>query len=69
MLDYTHFAPSHPYYPRLADILKDAIDKVLRGSMTPEDAVNYVVQKVEADPDLKDNTKIVGEIPKSWHFP
>jgi len=69
MLDYTHFAPSHPYYPRLADILKDAIDKVLRGSMIPEDAVNYVVQKVEADPDLKDNTEIVGEIPKSWHFP
>ncbi|RLF66266.1 MAG: ABC transporter substrate-binding protein [Thermoplasmata archaeon] len=69
MLDYTHFAPSHPYYPKLADILKDAIDKVLRGAMTPEDAVNYVVQKVEADPDLKDNTEIIGEIPEGWHFP
>ncbi len=66
MLDYTHLAPSHPYYSKLADILKDAVDKVIKGQMSPADAVNYLVQKVKADPDLKDNTEIVGQIPKSW---
>jgi inositol-phosphate transport system substrate-binding protein len=69
MLDYTHMAPSHPLYPKLADLFKDAIDKVIRGSMTPEEAVNYLVQKVQADPDLSSNTEIVGEIPKAWTFP
>ena len=66
MLDYTHLAPSHPYYSKLADIFKDALDKVLKGEMKPADAVNYVIQKVKADPDLKDNTEIIGEIPAHW---
>lgn len=69
MLQYTHFAPSHPKYPALADIFKDAVDKVLRGEMTPEEGVNYIISKINADPELKDNIEIVGEIPKDWKFP
>ncbi|MCD6323722.1 MAG: extracellular solute-binding protein, partial [Desulfurococcales archaeon] len=63
MLDYTHLAPSHPMYPKLADILKDAVDKVIRGSMSPEEAVNYVVQKINANPDLSKSVEVVGSIP------
>lgn len=69
MLDYTKLAPSHPLYPKLADIFAETIDKVIRGSMTPEEAVNYVIQKVQADPDLSANTEIIGEIPSGWSFP
>lgn len=69
MLEYTTFTPMHPQYPKLADYFADAIDKVLRGQMSPEDAVNYLVQKINADPDLKDNTEIIGEIPTGWSFP
>ncbi len=69
MLDYTKLAPSHPLYPKLADILAETIDKVIRGAMTPEEAVDYVVQKVQADPDLSANTKVIGEIPSGWSFP
>ena len=69
MLDYTKLAPSHPLYPKLADILKEAIDKVIRGEMDPAEAVNYVVTKVKADPDLVENTEILGEIPSGWKFP
>ncbi len=60
MLQYTHFAPSHPYYDKLAGIFADAVDKVIRGEMTPDQAVNYIVQKVNADPDLKANVEIIG---------
>ncbi len=66
MLDYTTFTPKHPLYPKLAEYFADAIDKVLRGTMTPEEAVNYLVNKINADPDLKDATTITGEIPTSW---
>ena len=69
MLEYTHFTPIHPQYPKLADLFADAIDKVLRGSMSPEDAVNYLVEKINADPDLKDAVEITGEIPSGWSFP
>ncbi|MBO8175788.1 MAG: extracellular solute-binding protein [Thermococcus sp.] len=69
MLEYTHLAPAHPKYPALADIFKEAVDKVLRGEMTPEDGVNYIIQKVKADPELAQNVEIVGEIPKDWKFP
>jgi len=69
MLDYTKLAPSHPLYPKLADIFKEAIDKVIRGALTPEEAVNYVIQKIQADPDLSGNVLIVGEIPSGWEFP
>ncbi len=69
MLDYTHLAPSHPLYPKLADILKDAVDKVIRGSMTPSEAVNYVVQKINADPDLSKSVEVIGTIPMNWTFP
>lgn len=69
MLEYTTFTPMHPLYPKLADYFADAIDKVLRGQMTPEEAVNYLVQKINADPDLKDSTEIIGEIPTAWSFP
>ena len=69
MLDYTKLAPSHPLYPKLADILKEAIDKVIRGAMTPEEAVNYVLDKIQADPDLSKNVSIVGEMPSGWEFP
>ncbi len=66
MLQYTHFTPKHPQYPKLADLFADAIDKVLRGQMTPEEAVNYLVEKINADPDLKDAVEITGEIPTGW---
>ena len=69
MLEYTHLAPAHPKYPALADIFKEAVDKVLRGEMTPEEGVNYIIQKVKADPELAQNVEIVGEIPKDWKFP
>ncbi len=69
MLEYTHLAPAHPKYPALADIFTDAVDKVLRGEMTPEKAVEYVIQKVKADPDLSKNVEIVGKIPENWTFP
>ncbi|MEB2836310.1 MAG: extracellular solute-binding protein [Desulfurococcales archaeon] len=67
MLNYTHLTPDHPYYPKLAKIFADAIDKVIRGQMTPAQAVNYVVQKVKADPDLSKTTEIVGSIPTGWN--
>ncbi|WP_457612180.1 extracellular solute-binding protein [Methanocaldococcus sp.] len=69
MLEYTHLAPAHPEYPALADIFTDAVDKTLRGEMTPKDAVNYIIQKINADPELKENVEIQGEIPKNWKFP
>ncbi len=69
MLEYTHLAPAHPKYPALADIFKEAVDKVLRGEMTPEKAVDYIIQKVKADPELAQNVEIKGEVPKDWKFP
>ena len=69
MLEYTHFTPKHPQYPKLADLFADAIDKVLRGTMAPDEAVNYLVDKINADPDLKNAVEVVGEIPSGWQFP
>ncbi len=69
MLDYTHLAPSHPLYPALADIFKVAIDKVIRGEMNPSQGIKFVIEKIKADPELKDNIEIQGEIPKNWKFP
>lgn len=69
MLEYTYFTPIHPQYPKLADLFADAIDKVLRGAMTPEEAIDYLVDKINADPDLKDAVEITGEIPRNWTFP
>ncbi|ASJ15876.1 ABC transporter substrate-binding protein [Thermococcus chitonophagus] len=69
MLEYTHLAPAHPKYPALADIFKEAVDKVLRGEMTPEEAVKFIEEKIKADKELADNVEIVGEIPKDWKFP
>ncbi|AEC51638.1 hypothetical protein PNA2_0722 [Pyrococcus sp. NA2] len=69
MLEYTHLTPAHPKYPALADIFKEAVDKVLRGEMTPEEAVKYIEDKIKADIELSKNVEIVGEIPKDWKFP
>ena len=69
MLEYTHLAPSHPQYPKLAGYFADAINKVLMGSMTPKEAVNYMIQKIKADPDLSKAVEIVGSIPTNWTFP
>ncbi|AMM53127.1 ABC transporter substrate-binding protein [Pyrococcus kukulkanii] len=69
MLEYTHLAPAHPKYPALADIFKEAVDKVLRGEMTPEEAVKFIEDKIKADKELADNVEIKGEIPKEWEFP
>ncbi|ADG12699.1 extracellular solute-binding protein family 1 [Methanocaldococcus infernus ME] len=69
MLNYTHFAPSHPEYPALADIFTTAVDKVLRGEMTPKEAIEFIIQKINANPDLKQNTEIIGKVPKNWKFP
>jgi inositol-phosphate transport system substrate-binding protein len=69
MLEYTHLAPSHPKYPALADLFKDAVDKVLRGEMKPEEAVQFLIDRIKADPELSASVKIVGEVPKDWQFP
>ncbi len=69
MLEYTKLAPAHPKYPALADIFKEALDKVLRGDMSPEDGVEYIIQKVNADPELAQNVEVIGEVPKDWQFP
>ncbi len=69
MLEYTHLAPSHPLYPKLAEFFADAINKVLMGEMTPKDAVNYLIQKINADPQLSANVEITGNIPSGWSFP
>ncbi len=68
MLEYTKLAPSHPYYSKLAGIFKDALDQVLKGQASPEEAVNYIVAKVRADPNLRDSVEFKGEIPKDWKF-
>ncbi len=66
MLDYTHLAPSHPYYSKLATVFKDALDRVLKGQSSPEDAIKYIENKVKADPDLRGSVEFKGEIPKGW---
>ncbi len=68
-LEYTHLTPKSPYYGKLADIFRDAVDKVLRGEMTPKQAINYIISKVKADPDLANNVEIRGSIPSNWKFP
>ena len=69
MLDYTHMAPNHPKYPALADIFAETVDQVLRGQMTPEEAVQHIISRIQADPELSQAVEIVGEIPSGWQFP
>ncbi len=69
LLEYTHLTPKHPYYVKLAKILAGAIDKVLRGELTPEKAIDYIKQKIKADPELEKSVEIVGSIPAGWKFP
>ncbi len=66
MLEYTKLAPSHPYYSKLADYFAQAVDQVLKGQMTPEEAINFLKSSIQADPDLRNNVVIVGEIPEGW---
>ncbi len=66
MLDYTKLAPSHPYYSKLADVFKDAVDRVLKGQSSPEDAIKYIENKVKADPDLRGSVEFKGTIPTGW---
>ncbi|MEB3774489.1 MAG: extracellular solute-binding protein [Desulfurococcales archaeon] len=68
MLDYTKLAPSHPYYSKLAGVFKDALDRVLKGQSSPEDAVKYIENKVKADPDLRNNVEFINNIPTGWKF-
>ncbi|BAN90880.1 ABC transporter substrate-binding protein [Aeropyrum camini] len=68
MLEYTHIPPLHPSYQPLAEFFKDAVDFVLKGQMTPEEATNYVVQKIQADPELAETIEIVGSIPTGWEI-
>ena len=69
LLKYTRLTPMHPQYPKLADIFRDAVDMVLRGEATPDKAIEYIKQKIRADPDLAKAVEIRGEIPKDWQFP
>lgn len=69
MLDYTKLAPSHPAYDRLAKIYFEAADKVVKGDMSPEDAVGYIESKIRADPVLKNAVETMGQIPSGWQFP
>ncbi len=69
MLEYTYTTPMHPYYPKLASIFADAVNLVLRGQKTPEEAVQYIIDKVNADPDLSGSVEIINEVPSSWGYP
>ncbi len=69
MLEYTNITPLHPAYQPLADIFKEAVDFVLKGQMTPEEATEYVLQKIRADPELAAMIEVRGEIPQGWSFP
>ena len=69
MLQYTHLAPSHPYYDRLAGVYYEAVNSVVKGEMKPDEAIDYIKSKIRADPALKDSTEIVGSIPEGWQFP
>ncbi|GAB6147982.1 extracellular solute-binding protein [Stetteria hydrogenophila] len=69
MLDYTKLAPSHPAYDKLASIYFEAADKVVRGELTPEEAIDYIEAKIKADPVLKDEVVISGQVPSGWQFP
>ena len=66
MLEYTHLAPSHPYYSKLADVFKQAVDRVLKGQMTPEQAIQFIESSVNADPDLSGNVEFTGSVPTGW---
>ncbi len=66
MLEYTKLAPSHPYYSKLADYFAQAVDQVLKGQLSPEEAIQFLKQSIQSDPDLKNNVEIVGEIPQGW---
>ncbi len=66
MLDYTRLAPSHPYYSKLADIYATAIDRVLKGQMSPSDAIQMIEASIQADPDLAETVEITGTIPSGW---
>ncbi len=68
MLDYTNFPPMHPMYPKLAAIFAETVDNVLRGRMQPDKAVEFVINKINADIDLKQSVSIVGQIPADWRF-
>ncbi len=69
MLEWTHLTPKNPYYGQLAAIFADAVDKVLRGELTPKQAINYIIQKIKSDPRLAENVEIVGSIPENWKYP
>ena len=66
MLNYTKLAPSHPYYSKLADYFAQAVDAVLKGKMTPAEAIDFLKSSVQSDPNLMDSVEIVGEIPSNW---
>ena len=69
MLEYTNITPLNPAYQPLAEFLKDAVNFVLKGQMTPEEAVDYVLNKIKADPELAAMIEIRGSIPTGWSFP
>ncbi len=69
MLKYTKLTPIHKDYPKLADLFKYAVDKVLKGEMDPKQAIDYLVQKIKADPDLAKSVEIKGSVPEGWEFP
>ncbi|MCE4603906.1 MAG: extracellular solute-binding protein [Aeropyrum sp.] len=66
MLNYTNVTPLHPAYQPLAEFFKEAVDLVLKGQMTPEEATNYVLQKIQADPEIAEMIEVVGSIPQGW---
>jgi inositol-phosphate transport system substrate-binding protein len=69
MLEYTNIPPLHPAYQPLAEFFKEAVDLVLKGQMTPEEAVKYILDSIKADPELAAMIEIRGSIPEGWSFP
>jgi len=69
MLEYTNVPPLHWAYQPLAEFFKEAVDFVLKGQMTPEEATQYVIDQIKADPELAQAIELRGEIPQGWTFP
>lgn len=49
MIDYSVFVPNHPDEPKFEKIRNDAVTNVQTGSMTPEEAADWMEQQMKLD--------------------
>jgi len=59
MLDYTSFEPMHPLWGKYKELLYKAIQAVELGKMTPEEALKFIIDSINADPELKEAIEII----------